>query len=205
MLKITLTLFFIITSIITGCDGCGIGGASWDSKKNIAEVESYKSFISPRLVESVFTNKCTGSSEETWEGISQHFYDILRTFSFSIERINRHPIELSEFHLTASFYNHRLLVKKKDKILIDELLPSVFVMHPISLGIDNLYGLPVIMVVNKSRSTTGRYFVAIYGLDGTPFYKNVLIAWQVWDINRENSHIDILGCGETRRITMKEN
>jgi CRISPR/Cas system-associated protein Csm6 len=32
---------------------------------------------------------------EKWVGISQHFYGTFRTFSFSIERIRRHPIELS--------------------------------------------------------------------------------------------------------------
>ncbi len=205
MLRITLAFLISFTAIVVGCDGGGIGGASWDSKKDIAEVESYQSFISPRLSESIIQNKCIGRSKETWAGLSQHFHDILRSFSFNLERLEARPAELSDFGLTATFHNHRFLVRKKEEVLIKEDLPSVFVMHPMRLGIDDLAGVPVIMVVNKSRASTGRYFVAIYGLDGTPLYKNVLIAWQVWDIKRENSHIDILGCSETRRITMKGN
>ena len=100
----------------------------------------------------------------------------------------------------ASFGNHELIIRKDERVIIKENLPSVFVMHPMRLGIDEVNGVRVIMVVNKSRASTGRYFVAIYELDGTPLYKKVLIAWQVWDIKREQNYIDILGCGETRRI-----
>ncbi len=196
-----ITFLILLTTIIVSCDGGGgIAGASWDSKKAIAEANNYQSYISPQLSETIIKNQCSGNSKNNWAGISQHFDDILRSFTYNIERLELSRVELANFKLTASFANHELVVRNNDEIMIKENLPSVFVMHPMRLGIDEVDGIPLIMVVNKSRSSTGRYFVAIYELDGTPLYKNVLIAWQVWDIKREQNYIDILGCGETRRI-----
>ena len=200
------TLILLLLSILAaGCDrdsGGDVAGASWDSKKNLTEIENYQGYISQILSEVVIKNQCHGSPE-TWAGISQHFEDIFRSFAFHLEVLEGHTVALSGFGLEASFKNRELLVKKNGNTLIRDILPSVFAMHPMWLGIDELGGVPVIMVVNKSRSSTGRYFVAIYALDGTPLYRNILIAWQVWDIEREANNIDILGCGETRRITKK--
>lgn len=201
------TLKLILLAIlVAGCDsdsGGGIAGASWDSKKNIVEVENYQGYVSPQLSEEVIQNQCHGRSPETWAGISQHFDDIFRSFAFHLERVEARPVELPGFGLEVSFKDQEFLAKKMDIVLIREKLPSVFVMHPIRLGADKLGGVPVIMVVNKSRASTGRYFVAIYAQDGTLLYRNVLIAWQVWDIERNTNNINILGCSETRRITWK--
>ncbi|MDD3591970.1 MAG: hypothetical protein PHO65_04980 [Sulfurovum sp.] len=183
----------IVLFILVGCDGgFGIGGASWDSEKSVDEVNHYKSYISPRL------NEETKYKES--EGVTQHFGDILRTFEFNKQRVEEN-VELNEYDLLASFKNHRLVVKSKESTLITEELPSVFIMHPIRLGIGSLDGEKMQMVINKSRSTTGRYFVAIYTLDGEVLYRNVLTAAQVWDVNKTNNFIDIIGCRETRRIT----
>jgi len=201
---IIVALIFLTSSIIACSEnqGGGIAGGSWDSKNTIAEVNSYKSYISPLLSETIIENKCCGTSKDTWAGISQHFDDILRSFAINLNRLDEREIELKDFSLKANFKNHELLVLKSEKIIIKENLPSVFVMHPMRMGIDKLSGVSVIMVVNKSRASTGRYFVAIYKLDGTPLYKNVLSTGQVWDIKLEKNHIDILGCGETRRIIL---
>ena len=201
MNRIIIAILVSLSVAVLSCDGGGgIAGASWDSRKAIAEVDKYKSFISPKLSETIIKNECIGKSEATWAGISQHFEDILRTFSFNLERLEQKKTDLTNFGLSASFGNHELIIRKDERVIIKENLPSVFVMHPMRLGIDEVNGVRVIMVVNKSRASTGRYFVAIYELDGTPLYKKVLIAWQVWDIKREQNYIDILGCGETRRI-----
>lgn len=197
------TILVLLTVFAAGCDrdnGGGVAGASRDSKKNIEEVENFQGFISPQISEMVIQNRC---GPETWSGYTQHFEDILRSFKVHLDNLERVPVELSEFGLTASFENHEFLVKKHGEVLIRERLPSVFGMHPMRLGIDTLGDDPVIMVANKSRASTGRYFVALYALDGTPLYRNVLIARQVWDIEREAGRIDILGCGETRRLTNK--
>lgn len=205
MRKTILNLIIFLALLTVGCSigdyGGGIAGGGMDSKKDIEEANNYQRYISSLISEQIIKNqiKCDQLT---------HFDDILRSFSFNKsffkERIDKHPVELTEFGLTASFQNHEFLVQRKEKTLIKEHLPTVFKMPRMNLGIDKLTGTPVIMVVNRSRASTGRYFVAIYMLDGTPLYKNVLIAWQVKDINRDDSFIDILGCGETRRLTMRK-
>jgi hypothetical protein len=203
MKKFVIAISLLLQSIGFSCnDGGGIAGASWDSKKAIAEVNNYQSYISAGVSETILKNECSCKSEETWGGISQHFDDIMRTFSLNIGHLGNTETELANFGLSARFSNHKLVIRKSGKNIIEENLPSVFVMHPMRLGIDKVSGTSVIMVINKSRASTGRYFVAIYGMDGTPLYRNVLIAWQIWDIKREQDYIDIEGCGETRRITL---
>ncbi|OGP66410.1 MAG: hypothetical protein A2W27_02840 [Deltaproteobacteria bacterium RBG_16_44_11] len=187
--------YVILLGLLTA--GFGVAGGGLDSKKNIEEANNYQRYISPRLSEKIIKNqiKCDHPA---------HFEDIFRYFSFHIKRIDKHPVELAEFGFVASFQNHEFLVQRKGETLIKERLPVVFNMHPICLGIDKLAGVPVIMVVNRSRASTGRCFVAIYMLDGTPLYRNVLARWQVNDIGRDNSTIDILGYGETRRFTIQK-
>ncbi len=199
-MKINLLLCAILLVFSTvGCPigdyGGGIAGGGMDSKRNIEEVKNYQGYIAPLVSEKIIKNqiKCDQLT---------HFEDIFRFFSFHLERIDKYPVDLTEFGLTAFFKDYQFVVKKKGEIIIKEHLPSVFNMHPIRLGIDKLAGIPLIMVVNKSRASTGRYFIALYMLDGTPLYKNVLVAWQVKDINRGDNFIDILGCGETRRLTI---
>lgn len=202
-----IPILAFLAMLAVGCDNDssgGIAGASWDSKKNIAEIENYKGYISPQLTEDIVENQCHGRSEETWAGISQHFDDIFRSFAFRLERLEANPVQIPSLGLEVSFKDREFLAKKNNAVLIREKLPAVFVMHPMRLGVDKLGGVPVIMAVNKSRASTGRYFVAIYSQDGTPLYRNVLIAWQVWDIERNVNSINILGCSETRRVTWKK-
>lgn len=206
-MRTSIFMFILLAVLVTGCDsdgGGGIAGASWDSKKKIAEVENYQGYVSEKLSESVLENQCRGRSKETWVGISQHFDDIFRSFTFHVERLEGNAVEIPSLGLEVSFNDREFIARKDGTALIQEKLPSVFVMHPMRLGADTLGGIPVIMVVNKSRASTGRYFVAIYAQDGTLLYRNVLIAWQVWDIERTTNSINILGCSETRQITWKK-
>jgi len=200
-------ILILLVMLVASCDsdsGGGIAGASWDSKKNIAEVENYQGYIASTLSEEIVKNQCHGRSQETWAGIAQHFNDIFRSFAFNLERLEANPTPIPSLGLEVSFKDREFLAKKDGTVLIREKLPSVFVMHPMRLGVDKLDSVPVIMVVNKSRASTGRYFVAVYSQDGTLLYRNVLIAWQVWDIERNTNNINIKGCGETRRITWKK-
>jgi hypothetical protein len=194
MQKNILSYVMLLALLTTGFS---VAGGGLDSKKNIEEANNYQRYISPRLSEELIKNQISCSQPA-------HFEDIFRSFSFHKERIEKRPVELSEFGFTATFKEHEFLVRRKEEVLIKEHLPTLFNMHPMRLGIDKLAGIPVIMVVNKSRSSTGRYFIAIYMLDGTLLYKNVLKAWQVTDIKRDDSSIDVLGYGETRRFTMRK-
>jgi hypothetical protein len=183
---------FILVLFLTACDGMGIGGASWDSEKAVEEVNSFEGYISPNLSEQLINGQCTD--------VSQHFEDILRAFDFNVQRVEG-DVNLTSYGLTVSFRDHQFLVKKGEEVLINENLPSVFIMHPIRLGIEKLNGENILMVINKSRSTTGRYFIAIYTLEGTVLYKKVLTSAQVWDVNKTDSYIDIMGCKEIRRLS----
>ena len=203
LIRLLLLTYFVTLASGCGDDGGGVAGASWDSKKNLAEVDNYVGYTAPQVSETVFQNACHGRSADSWANISQHFDDIFRSFSFSVVRLEGSPVTLSDTGLVATFRNHELLVTKGGAVIIKETVPSVFVMHPMRAGVDKVNGTPVLMVANKSRASTGRYFVAVYSLDGTLLYKNVLSAGQVWDIARGEKHIDILGCGETRRITLQ--
>jgi hypothetical protein len=196
----TLLLLIVSLAVLSGCDNrIGIGGASQDSKESAAEVENYQRYISPKLSETLSRNQCRGPSTD-W---SQHFEDIFRSFKFSLKRVDEYPVAIEKYGLTVSFQNREFRVLKNDGIKIREVLPSVFTMHPIWLGIDQLEGVPIMMTANRSRASTGRYFLAIYTLDGELLYRNVLMGRDVWNIDRHANGIDILGCGETRRITMR--
>jgi hypothetical protein len=207
----TLALLFCVV-LVPGCDGgsqgIGIAGASWDSKDTLAELEMFQPYISPRIAEVVVENECRactseGCSSKTWAGISQHFEDIFRSFAFHVYRLEGTPISIPTLGLEASFVNKQFELTRNGEVITRESLPTAFGMHPTRLGVDKLGGAPIIMIVNKSRATTGRYFVAIYDSDGAALYRNVLIAWQVWDIEWKARSINILGCSETRTITMK--
>lgn len=139
------------------------------------------------MSEEVIENQCHGRSQETWAGISQQFDDIFRSFEFHREGLETRPLELPGLGLEVSFKDREFLARKNGAVQIREKLPSVFVMHPMQLGADKLGGVPVIMVVNKSRASTGRYFAAIYAQDGTLLYRNILTVWQVWDIERNTT------------------
>lgn len=202
------TLILLVLLII-GCDsdsdsGGGIAGASWDSKKSLVEIENYQGYIAPTVAEEIVKNQCSGRSKETWAGISQHFDDIFRSFPFYIEQLENNAKNIPELGFQVSFKNREFIAEKNGVTLIYEKLPAVFAMHPIRLGVIKFGSNSVVMVVNKSRASTGRYFVAIYNQDGTVLYRNVLVAWQVWDIESTTNGINILGCSETRRITWKK-
>jgi len=190
----------LLLLLASGCDGAGVAGAGRDPDQGKIEADAYPAFISPRLSESVLPNPCNGQG---FAGLSQHFDDILRAFAFHRETVGQTPVELPDHALQASFKNHEFLVKKHGEVLIREDLPSVFAAEPM-LGTDVVGGVEVIVLTDRARSTTGRYFIAIYSMDGTPLYKKVLKAWQVWDIDRDAQHIDVLGCGETRRLLVNQ-
>jgi hypothetical protein len=196
----------VLACLTCACErfGGGIAGASWDSQRDRAEVENYQGYTSPRLSEVVVGNNCNGNSSDTFAGISQHFEDIFRTFSFHHEGIGSTPVEIPNTGAITSFAGGNFKIEKAGKLLVQEPLPAVF-RRPMWLGCDTLSGVPVIMVINKSRASTGRRFVAIYTFDGTLLYRNVLVTWQVWDIKRNANTIEILGCSETRKISIKGN
>lgn len=191
--------------LLTACDeiGGGIAGASWDSKGAIEEVERYPQYAAPSVEEVVLRNHCHGRSVETWAGISQHFDDILRSFEFSVPEVGSKPVVLPEPGLVASYDGRTFTVERDGSTVIREQLPAVFSDRPMHLAVDTLNGRRVIFVASRSRASTGRRFVALYTVDGQPLYRDVLIAWQLWDVEHAGDHIDLLGCSETRRLSIQ--
>jgi hypothetical protein len=203
MNKAPLLLAATAALLLTGCGGGGIGGASWDSSSNLAEVEAYPTQVSARLREIVQENAC-GSSQEGAHGIEQRFEDVFADFAFSIERLEDVPVLLPGTDIEVSFRDRSFVATRNGEPLISEKLPAVFSMRPPELGVGELGGRPVILLRSRSRASTGRHFFAIYALDGTALYRSVLVAWQVWDITPMDAGIVLIGCGETRVITAAE-
>jgi hypothetical protein len=187
----------ILLIFIYGCDGPGIAGAGRDSQQNLNEVENYKAYIAPQISEKVVPNEC--DSIQCW-----HSEDIFRSFSFSLPEVGAKPIEIYRYGLTVSFNheNREFVVQNKDKIIIKEKLPAVFYMHPLHMGIDDISGTKVLMVIDTSRATTGRRFIGLYTLDGAVLYRNVLSVCFAYDVNKTDKFIDIIGRNNSRRIVL---
>jgi hypothetical protein len=191
-----------VALILAGCGGAwGLAGASWDSAGDLAEVDSYKAHIATGLTAIVQDNPCGSAVDDTF-GVEQRFEDVFSDFPFSIERLEAAPVELPGTAITVAFRDRTFVATDNGRPLISETLPAVFSMRPSALGVGQLAGRPVILLVNRSRATTGRVFVAVYALeDGTTLYRDALSSGQVWDIQPSAGDIAVIGCGETRRIT----
>ena len=179
MLRIALAISLLAVS---GCDGGGIAGAGFDSEAMVREAEQYRSYVSPLLQETV--------ERDCEDGLTQQFESMFSDFRASYPRIEEQPIHIAELEAAASSQENVFALRRKHTYLVREQLPSVFYMHPVSLGVHSLSGHDLIMISTKSRATTGLYFVAIYGSDGTPYYKSVLSGGQVWDIRAAQKHIE---------------
>jgi len=185
--------------MLAGCGaGWGLAGASWDSARDLAEVESYEAHIAAGLTETVQDNSC-GNAGDTTFAVEQRFDDVFNDFAFSIERLEA-VTALPGTAIEVAFRDRTFVATDNGKPLISETLPAVFGMRPAALGVGDLGGRRVILLINRSRATTGKAFVAVYALDGTTLYRNALSSGQVWDILPSAGGIDVIGCGETGRI-----
>jgi hypothetical protein len=183
-------------ALIPGACDVNIGGAGYDPKATAAEAENYPTYMAAHVREEVFTG-CD-------DNVKQHFHQMFRSFRESYPQIDRAPVTLKSGIHRASYRNsgaNVFVLTEGDRTLIRETLPAAFYMHPVSMGIHTIDGRPIIMITDKSRATTGRYFVAIYGADGSPYYRRTLGTGQVWDLAASERHIDIVGRCERRRIT----
>ncbi len=93
MRKMIVLAFMVL---IYGCDGFGIAGAGRDSKQSLKEVENYKAYIAPAISEEIIQNK---------DGGTYHSEDILRSFSFSVPKLDGNPVVIPQYGLSAIFQN----------------------------------------------------------------------------------------------------
>ena len=193
LLGIAMKNIFIIlvTFVIFGCD-VNIGGAGFDDANIKSELDSYPNFISDNLSETTLEN--------CGEKPTQQFEKMFDDFPFSIQVVENTSKTFYK-NFSASFINRVLVIQNENsKTIVTETLPSAFYMHPVSLGVAELGGHTVIMVSDKSRATTGRYFIAIYLENGEAIYKKILTSGDVWDISIIENSIHILGSCNTKII-----
>lgn len=193
--SIWLTLSLLVASV--GCDivGGGIAGAGRDAIWRRREADNYESTVAKDIQVSVITNPANFRPE-------QHFKDIMRSFATSADEVGGALVRLPSTDYTAQYKRNVFEFHDGKKLTVEEKLPAVFNMHTVRLGIGTLSGREIIMIVNKSRSSTGRYFVAIYSRSGNVLYRTILTTRQVWDIQAKTDVIEIIGAKETRRITL---
>ena len=182
--------------LLLACDGGGIAGAGFDRKAVVEEAETYQAFVAPFVRESI--------SPTCDKDIEQHFEQMFRQFRANYPRIEGQAVHIELGNTVAWYRNNLFEVQTDGKSVITEQLPAAFYMHPMSMGIHSVGGREIIMISNVSRATTGLYFVGIYGTDGTPYYKQVLSAADVWDVRVTEEHIEIVGHCDTRQISFEE-
>jgi hypothetical protein len=186
-------IFFIVADVFFDITDfrIGVAGAGFDKKSVIQKLESYPGYMSPLISES--TQKNCGDK------VTQQFDNIFDEFPKSISRLKGYTRQLSE-DLTVGFSNREFFMKDQDlEYIVTEKLPSAFYMHPMQVGMMELDENRVVIVVNRSRATTGKIFVAIYLDDGEIIYRKILSSSDVWDIAiDDNNNILIKGACNTR-------
>jgi len=182
---------------VIGCRyiGGGIAGASFDPIWYVRAAERYAGVVASNKV-TVSVARLTGAQPP------QLFDDIMHAFPIRQERIEDVFVSIAGTSLAGRYRKYRFELWRDNTVVISEKLPKVFNMHPVRLGIGTVGSQSVIMIVNKSRSSTGLYFVGLYTAQGETLYKSVLDAGQVWDIRPTDNGIDILGHSEIRHISM---
>lgn len=193
------TVVALLLTPVTGCRyiGGGVAGASFDPIWQVKAAERYPVMVS--------SNRLTVSvARLTGEQPPQLFDGIMHAFPVRQDRIKGSFTPINGTGFEARYRKQCLQIRSGPALLIREELPKVFNMHPVRLGIGTVASQPVIMVVNKSRASTGLYFVGLYTDQGVALYRAVLGSGQVWDIRLTETGIDILGHSETRSIVLKE-
>lgn len=189
IMRIFTTILILI--FVAGCD-VNIGGAGFDNEGIKTELKNFPNYMSPQLTEST-TKNCEDKAK-------QEFENIFSDFNSTVRRLEGAPQKITT-NLNAKFSDRVFsIIDSNSNTLVTENLPSAFYMHPVRVGVDKVNNKPIIMIVNKSRATTGRYFVAIYLHNGEAIYRKILKASEVWDITIKDNAIRIIGACNTRVI-----
>ena len=72
-------------------------------------------------------------------------------------------------------------------------MPDVFYMHQLQVGFVEAAGRRCFVISNQSRATTGLVFVGMYDENGEILFDAVLPGGEVWDIQKSERGISILG------------
>lgn len=193
---------FIIIALLPLATGClivggGIAGAGADPIWRVQSAKNYDEYKSEKI--RVALNPNPEAEPPEW-----YFDDVMRNFAASVERVDSDFTAIPDTDFQARFnHSDQKLFELRDSnaTIIIERLPKVFCMHPLQLGTGTVANTNVVMILNRSRATTGLYFVGLFTLQGEPLYKAVLKPYEVRDIHVTKDTIEILGECETRKIT----
>ncbi len=183
----------------SGCRwiGGGIAGARYDPIWQVRDAKLYGEVVASNKV-AVAMAPLTGKQPP------QLFEGITHAFPVRQERVEGALVSLAGTAFATRYSRNRFELQRDGVTIINAKLPKIFNIHPIRLGMGKLAAQSVVMIVNKTRSSTGLYFVALYTAEGERLYSAVLNAGQVWDIRVSDVTIQILGHSEVRRISMKK-
>lgn len=184
---------------VAGCQyvGGGIAGASYDPIWQVRAARLYVEVVASNRVSVAVTPQPGEHPPQLFEGI-------MHAFPIREERVWEAFVPVTGTALAARYSKNHFEIRSDKATVVSEELPRLFNMHPVRMGMGTVSAQPVIMIVNKSRSSTGLYFVALYTAAGEPLYRAVLNAEQVWDISVSDDAIEILGHSEVKRLSIKK-
>jgi hypothetical protein len=185
-------------SFLAGCSivGGGIAGAGYDPIWQVKSAEAYRPLVSPMVAETVTPNAAG-------ERPQPHTGDMMRTFPAQVESLGEETVSIPGSSLSARYDKRVFALHNKGALVLSQELPAVFDVRPVRLGYGVFSGCPVVMIVNRSRSSTGLCFVGLYTARGGALYTAVLKGSDVWDVRASGDTIDILGARRVRRIAFR--
>lgn len=165
MKTILVASFFLL--MIIGCgDNFNVAGSSYDEEEDVVALEHYENYINPNWSEVVSFVDDNKSQHIASGGRFRDF----KVFDYYIDKTPKRINNL--FFVYESFIFS--VYDNNENIVIQHRLPRVFNMRPIWMGIGEIDNQDVIVAVNKSRATTGKYFVGIWKINGSIIYTDVL-------------------------------
>ncbi len=177
--------------------GGGIAGAGADPFWRVAAAKNYDEYISDRIEIEIVPNAT--AEPPTW-----HFEDVMRNFPASVDVVGAEyeAIAGTAFQARYNASNRKFFeLRNSDATVIYERLPKVFYMRGPQLGIGKVADTEVVMILNRSRATTGLYFIGLFTVQGEPLYKATLKPYEARDVRVTANTIEILGECETRKIS----
>ncbi len=182
--------FYLLLFTLSGCE---------PSAEYVANVERAKvtpKYISNRLTETI-TEKCTS-------GNKQAFRNMFDEFAHPVGVLSNEESLIYGLSATYSDLTFTLTNSQGNQIITDRL-PAVFFVYNVWIALDKLGDDDVVFIANRTKSTTGLYFLAVYTLGGEKLYRNVLGAMELWDVKLQARGFDIVGSCNTQMIRNKEN
>jgi hypothetical protein len=175
-------------TLISGC----IAGAGLDSNRRKEDARSFPTRIDP-------------GTTVIRESVSYGLFE--QVVPIRLERFARHEmIPISEERtvddILVRYSQRRIVIQDQEGVVVDQTLPGAFDSHPLFVALETIAHREVVVLVTDTRSSTGMMYVGIYESDGRCFYEATLTSGEVWDVQRSNRGILILGADSKIEIVI---